>query len=86
MGEPRHRRAYVYDLGTGERRRLFHNNTLRTIAPQYEWVPSADGSAVAIVAERDGNTVSSDRGVYVVDLRNEVDAPQLLARLKAQRR
>src|SRR6185369_13359068 len=45
IGEPRHRRSYVYDLAhpTAGRTRLFHNNTVRTIAPEYAWVPSADG-------------------------------------------
>ena len=50
------------------RTRLFHNNTVRTIAPEYTWVPSADGSKILIVAERDGDTVSPDRGVYLMDL------------------
>ena len=44
MGEPRHRRSYVYDLKTGARQRLFHNNTLRTIAPEYSWTANADGT------------------------------------------
>ena len=33
VGEARHRRSYLYDLTTGARTRLFHNNTVRTIAP-----------------------------------------------------
>jgi len=37
MGEGRHRRSYLYDPETGERTRFFHNNTVRTIAPEYEW-------------------------------------------------
>ena len=44
IGEPRHRRSYVYDLASGRRMRLFHNNTVRTIAPEYEWVASRDGN------------------------------------------
>ena len=43
IGEARHRRSYVYDLTSGTRMRLFHNNTVRTIAPEYEWVASRDG-------------------------------------------
>ena len=35
MGEPRHRRSYLYDLPSMKRTRLFHNNTVRTIAPEY---------------------------------------------------
>ena len=48
MGEPRHRRSQVYDLTTGTRRRLFHNNTIRTVSPEYSWQPSADGTSVLI--------------------------------------
>ena len=39
IGEARHRRSYVYDLPAMTRTRLFHNNTVRTIAPEYEWAP-----------------------------------------------
>ena len=88
MGEPRHRRSYLYDLDGGQtgvrtgvgpasdpspvsghiRTRLFHNNTVRTIAPEYQWAVSPDGTKILIGAERDGNTVSPERGVYLVDL------------------
>ena len=83
MGEARHRRSYVYDVASGTRRRLFHNNTVRTIAPEYEWVASADGSKIVIVAERDGDTVSPERGVYVVDLSSTVTKADVLERLRA---
>ena len=83
IGEARHRRSYIYDLRTGERTRVFHNNTIRTVAPEYEWVPSADGKSIAIVAERDGDTVSPERGVYVVDLTKQVSAPDVAARVRA---
>jgi len=94
MGEPRHRRSYLYDLAPGTevaskpRRppspmRLFHNNTVRTIAPEYQWTPSPDGTQILIGAERDGNTVSPDRGVYLVDLRQKVTKADLLKRLRA---
>jgi len=95
MGEPRHRRSYLYDLGgqSGDRVgteltlsprcvRLFHNNTVRTIAPEYQWTSSPDGTQVLIGAERDGNTVSPDRGVYLVDLRQKVTKVDLLKRLR----
>jgi hypothetical protein len=67
-GEGRHRRALVYPVGEASPRgvRLHHNNTVRTIAPEYEWVASRDGSRVLVVAERDGDTVSPERGVYLV--------------------
>lgn len=81
IGEARHRRSHLYDLDTGTRTRLFHNNTVRTIAPEYAWIPSADGSKLLIVAERDGNTVSPERGVYLVDLTRRVTREELRARL-----
>ena len=62
IGEPRHRRSFLYDLQTGSRTRLFHNNTVRTIAPEYSWDISPDGSKMLLVAERDGDTVSPSAG------------------------
>jgi len=101
MGEARHRRAYLYDVGIDApaesaasplpgddqrgRTRLFHNNTIRTVAPQYEWVPNPQGTRVAIVADRDGNTLSPERGVYLVELERPVGREELLARIRAQR-
>ena len=83
MGESRHRRSYLYDTGTGARTRLFHNNTVRTVAPEYEWAASADGRRVLIIAERDGDTVSPERGVYLTDLSRRVTLPEVLARVRA---
>jgi hypothetical protein len=83
MGEPRHRRSYVYDAESGRRMRLFHNNTVRTIAPEYEWVPNPAGTKVLIVAERDGDTVSVERGVYITDLTTKITRDELRARLQA---
>jgi hypothetical protein len=83
IGEPRHRRSYVYDLPSMRRTRVFHNNTVRTIAPEYTWVASGDGSKILIVAERDGNTVSPDRGVYLMDLASTVSLQNLRARVAA---
>jgi Tol biopolymer transport system component len=82
MGEPRHRRSYLYDIETGRRLRFFHNNTTRTIAPEYAWIASPDGTRVLVVAERDGNTVTPDRGVYLVDLNTRVTPAALRARLE----
>lgn len=82
IGEGRHRRSYLYDVNTLERTRLFHNNTLRTIAPEYEWQQSADGSKVLIVSERDGDTVSPERGVYAVDLDRKISKTELIDRLE----
>jgi hypothetical protein len=86
MGEGRHRRSYLYDAATGARTRLFHNNTVRTIAPEYEWVARPDGNVVAIVSERDGDTVSPERGLYLTDLRRTVSAEEVLARVRAMLR
>ncbi len=83
MGEPRHRRSYLYDLPTMTRTRLFHNNTVRTIAPEYSWTPSPDGTKVLIAAERDGDTVSPERGVYLMDLSRLVSREEVRARVKA---
>ena len=83
MGEARHRRSHLYDATTGARTRLFHNNSVRTITPEYEWVVSDDGSRVAIVAERDGDTVSPERGIYVTDLTRRVTPAEVLARVEA---
>jgi peptidase M28-like protein/WD40 repeat protein len=83
MGEPRHRRSYLYDLPEMIRTRLFHNNTVRTIAPEYSWTPSPDGTKVLIAAERDGDTVSAERGVYLMDLSRRVTREEVRARVKA---
>jgi hypothetical protein len=84
MGEPRHRRSHLYDLSTGKRIRLFLNNTIRTISPEYIWLPSDDGRRILIQAERDGNTISTERGVYVVDLTAPVTTADVLTRLERQ--
>jgi hypothetical protein len=81
-GEGRHRRSYLYSLDGGDPVKLFHNNTIRTIAPEYEWAVTPDGSAVAIVAERDGDTVSPERGVYLVDLTSTVAREDVVRRLE----
>ncbi|HEY7288862.1 MAG TPA: M28 family peptidase [Vicinamibacterales bacterium] len=64
------------------RTRLFHNNTVRTIAPEYQWVVSPDETKVIVGAERDGDTVSPARGVYLVDTNQRVTKADLLARLR----
>ncbi len=83
-GEARHRRSYVYDVATARETRLFHNNTLRTVSPEYEWAVSPDGTRILVVADRDGNTISPERGVYLTDLTAKVTAAQLRERVRAQ--
>ncbi|MEX0722016.1 MAG: M20/M25/M40 family metallo-hydrolase [Balneolaceae bacterium] len=80
-GEGRHRRSFMYDLESGEVTRLFHNNTLRTIAPEYEWSSNKAGDKLMIVAERDGNTISPERGVYLLDLTQRISKTDLAQRL-----
>ncbi len=82
-GEGRHRRSHLYDLDTGGITWLFRNNTVRTVAPEYEWAPNPDGTRLLIVAERDGNTVSPERGVYLMDLSRQVTREEVLARVRA---
>ena len=84
MGEPRHRRSQLYDLSTGSRTRLFANNTIRTISPEYIWLPTADGTKILMSAERDGDTVSTERGVYMVDLTKKASTADVVARLDKQ--
>lgn len=80
-GEPRHRRSFVYDLAANTRTRLFHNDTVRTIVPEYDWAPAPDGTRILVVAERDGDTVSPERGVYLVDLTTTVTRADVRRRL-----
>lgn len=82
-GEGRHRRSFMYDLETGEVTKLFHNNTVRTIAPEYQWEIDPTGSKILIVAERDGNTISPERGIYLVDLNKKITKETLLDRIDA---
>ncbi len=84
MGEARHRRAQIYDLTSGTRTRVFSNNTIRTISPEYIWASSGDGRTLVIQADRDGDTVSTERGVYVVALAGKVSAADVSARLAQQ--
>ena len=91
IGEARHRRSHLYELTpatdtspAGARRtRLFHNNTVRTIAPEYGWIVSGDGTRLLVLAERDGDTVSPERGVYLMDLSARVSVAALKTRVAA---
>ena len=83
-GERRHSRSYLYDTETLTGFRLFHNNTVRTIAPEYEWAPNPTGNLLLIGAERDGDTISPQRGVYLLDRGKKIDREALLARLASQ--
>ncbi len=82
-GEPRHRRSYMYDATTGEATRLHHNNMVRTVAPEYEWAVSPDGTKILIVSDRDGDTISPERGVFLLDLDRRYSRTDVLARVRA---
>jgi hypothetical protein len=82
-GERRHARSYVYDLDTLTSFKLFHNNTVRTIAPEYEWAANPAGNLILIQAERDGDTVSPERGIYLLDLNHKITKEALLARIQS---
>ena len=81
IGENRHRRSFIHDLTTRDRTRLFHNNQIRTVSMEYFWSVSPDGNKVLIVADRDGDTISPERGVYVLDLTSKVDKAEVVSRL-----
>lgn len=83
-GEARHRRSYLYDLTAGTSQRLFANNSIRTISPEYVWLPSADSRFLILQAERDGDTVSTERDISVVNLSKKISMADLQARLDSQ--
>lgn len=84
VGETRHSRSYAIDLTTGSGTRLFHNNTVRTMCMEYQWVPSPDGAKLVILAHRDGNTFNRPWGAYLVDTSRRVTQAEVLARVRAQ--
>ena len=86
VGEPRHRRSFLHDLPDGIETRLFHNNTVRTVAPEYAWEISGDGTKVLIVADRDGDTVSLERGLYLMDLTRKVTREEVRERVQSSLR
>jgi len=82
-GEGRHRRSYIYNVVSPEKPlKLFHNNTVRTIAPEYEWAGSPGGTKIFIQSERDGDTITPERGVYLVDMTRKVTLDELRARIE----
>lgn len=81
-GEARHRRSYFYEIASHAQTRLFHNNTARTVSPEYEWAVSPDATRVATVADRDGDTITAERGVYVTDLTQKVSVADVQARIR----
>ncbi|MEX2178309.1 MAG: M20/M25/M40 family metallo-hydrolase [Gemmatimonadaceae bacterium] len=84
-GEARHSRAYLYEVSTGTVQRVHHNNTVRTVAPEYAWAASPDGQKLLIVSDREGDTISPERGVYLVHFDRPISQVDLLARVRAMR-
>lgn len=82
-GEGRHTRSYTWDVQTGAGHRLFHNNTVRTVSMEYGWAPAPGGQALLVVADRDGDPYSPERGVYLVRLDRPLSAPAVLERVRA---
>ena len=82
MGEARHRRSHIYDLETKDFYRLFHNNEVRTVSMENDWEFSANGEKMLVTAERDGNTISPEQGVYVVHIGEKISKEALADRLK----
>jgi peptidase M28-like protein/WD40 repeat protein len=81
-GESRHTRSYLFDAGTGAGQRLFHNNTVRTVSMEYGWAPSPDGKRLLVIADRDGDPYTPERGVWLMDLTRTVSTADLLARVR----
>jgi hypothetical protein len=68
--------------GTPGRIRLHHNNLVRTVAPEYAWAPSPDGKRLLVVADRDGNTITPERALTLLDRTAHVSTETLAARIE----
>jgi Tol biopolymer transport system component len=82
MGEARHRRSHMYDVNTKEFYRLFHNNNVRTVSMENDWEPSPDGTQLLVVAQREGNTIAPEQGVYLVRIGDRISKEALIERLQ----
>lgn len=82
MGESRHRRSHIYDVETKEFHRLFHNNSVRTVSMENDWEPSNDGNYLLTVAQREGNTIAPEQGVYLVRIGDRITHETLVDRLR----
>ncbi|MES3630808.1 MAG: M28 family peptidase [Longimonas sp.] len=84
MGEFRHRRAHLYGIATGDKHRIFHNNDIRTVSMEYEWDVAPSGDRVVLRADRDGNTITEEESVHLVDLTQRISMDALQARIADQ--
>jgi len=80
-GESRYSRAYLYDTETLAATKLFHNNTVRTLSFEYEWTPDPAGTKILIAAQRNGDTMVPEHGVYLLDLGKKITKDALFARI-----
>jgi len=83
-GESRHSRAWLYDSANLTATRLFHNNTVRTLSMEYEWAPDPAGRRILISAQRNGDTMASERGVFLLDLDRKIGLAALRARVREE--
>ncbi|WP_069130668.1 M20/M25/M40 family metallo-hydrolase [Rhodohalobacter halophilus] len=86
MGESRHRRSHIYDVNTKDFYRLFHNNRIRTVSMENDWMPSPDGTKLLVVAQRGGDTIAPEQGVYLVRIGDKISKETLIERLQANLR
>jgi Tol biopolymer transport system component len=86
MGESRHRRSHIYDVNTKDFYRLFHNNNIRTVSMENDWEPSPDGTKLLVVAQRGGDTIAPEQGVYLVRIGEKISQQTLIDRLEANLR
>jgi len=82
-GESRHTRSYTWDVQTSAGHRLFHNNTVRTVSMEYGWAPAPGGQSLLVIADRDGDPYTPERGVYLVRLDRPLPLAAILARVRA---
>jgi Tol biopolymer transport system component len=80
-GESRYSRVYLYDTETLSPTKLFHNNTVRTLSFEYEWAPNPAGTKILIAAQRNGDTMVPERGIFLLDLGKKITKEALLARI-----
>jgi len=83
MGESRHRRSHIYDVNTKDFYRLFHNNSIRTVSMENDWEPSPNGTKLLVVAQRGGDTIAPEQGVYLVRIGDKISKETLINRLQA---
>ena len=82
-GEGRHARSYTWDAQTGAGHRLFHNNTVRTVSMEYGWAAAPDGRALLVIADRDGDPYTRERGVYLARLDRPLGTAEIRERVRA---